>query len=129
LIASGSSSVSYSASNGSGTPSTYNPWLLKLHYFSGEYLRTFWTPLVTTKRAKSASQLLEGERFVFAFPLPYSFQPRLPQRCDMLLQHCRVFDRGPLFVNFQEELGIDLQHFRRLGPCFGVFAQLAVDRS
>ena len=46
----------------------------------------------------------------------------------MPLQYRRIFDRRSLLVNLQRELGIEPQHFCRLGPRLRFFTQLTVDR-
>jgi hypothetical protein len=51
----------------------------------------------------------------------YSFEPRLAQGDNMPLQCRWIFDGRSLLVNFQRELGMDSQDFRRLGAGFRLF--------
>ena len=57
-----------------------------------------------------------------SFSVHHSFEPRLAQGGKLTLQDRRVFDRRSLLVNLQRKLGIEPQHFRRLGPGFCLFA-------
>ena len=65
---------------------------------------------------------LRPYRFFPSFLILHSLQPHLAQCRNMSLQYYWGFDRDSLFVNFQRELWIDPQYFRRLGSGFGFFA-------